>query len=1402
MARAPAMLLLLLYVHVRLPLIGGQVESSCTEARGSLCLRCPRPRDARSLEAVSALPHLAVADDVPLLDAHMGQLRDPSDPQMLPGIPQCEPYTSQCTRQEAACAVLHYGDECPAPRFGGRAQQLSVLAAVSVAADGDGRFHSTLVSGPGTPALRLTQAVSQPGAIRSFDTASLPAGATARGFSTVVVAGRWVYYIPGCYSTWAGADNLCRTVVRYDTLCSGGGWGEAPCYESVDLASVLLLSFKNKINFGSAVYDGKRYLYLVSGVGDPIKTPVAAFVRFDTHGAGLDDGGSWRLTTNAISRTPSSAGSFTSAVTDGRYLYFMPGPAWAVLLGDAPSSTVESEGRLLRYDTWRDSGDAPGDSSNFWYGWAFFEAGVQLHADCQQFSSAAFDGSRYIYMAPSGHTKIVRYDTKYGVAADDGTQDEFGEPRAYSYVDVVGKHLCAGYHCAVGGDLGKFIVQAAGGYIYMIYTNWAGSIMLKHDTSEPFNEREGWECVCIATIASAAVQYRVDSGTVLPEDAPTVSSFFAGAVTYDGRRYVYLAPGRAAEGPLVRLDTRGGFRDVASWEAVDLAHHSAAVEATAWTMFGGIASDGRHLYTMPNDYLESVYEQEMPNGVTNDYVGALFRIDPHTATPAFELEVASGGAGGGPGGGHGVGVVWSVAAAGGVATVASGDLLSAGVHVIVASFSPQLDATGSSTISLFVDGTDVASMSYPRLSIDPSSADCQWVDGDSSCDQEWGGCSAGVDNGDCASALEYGGGSSCALDSTFWDGDLVDMRIWAREVMAAEASSLTSTWLDHGVAPPALPPPPPPPPPPEPVAEPEETDGSGNTPIAGPVTPVDDDAGGDGGGDGGADGEDGAGGLAMLIPIIAVGGIASGVAAYCVMRSCGKREGRKKSGVSPYDVGEDSTDGANKQEDDFRDVLKQVEAAIAEGADGAGVQGVEQWSVGALKRWLTRSGVPHTDSYERSELMGRVLSRWLKMSAEEKNAAAEAARRENSNEGSAWWRAGEAAGVNGAAGGLGSESADTPAQKSAAKSAKEAFDARADEWFRANGKDAREGRAPPPGAPGSTTTDKNGGNSYAEEAAREREARAEREGRDKVQQQQEEAAAWDKEKARRKESAAEREMAAQAAAAEAAAKRRQEAEWARQKEAQRQRDSGQTAREAELQRQKEQYQRELERRMAMERNEATEKAQKAARDAATARAAAKRKDDERLREQMAQREREAARKRRAAASQPSSSSNAGGGASSYTTSSSTASGAGGGGGGGGGGYGAPSRGTTGPDGIRVGGGERVDPELARKQNERVRELRQAEAKKERDAQDMAGVQRRVDQEVDRWAQAKDLPAMLRTLGHILPGAPAIQTDGGGVKKAYMKALRLVHPDKVDPNASAATKAKAQRIFTTLQTHKP
>jgi hypothetical protein len=131
----------------------------------------------------------------------------------------------------------------------------------------------------------------------------------------------------------------------------------------------------------------------------------------------------------------------------------------------------------------------------------------------------------------------------------------------------------------------------------------------------------------------------------------------------------------------------------------------------------------------------------------------------------------------------------------------------------------------------------------------------------------------------------------------------------------------------------------------------------------------------------------------------------------------------------------------------------------------------------------------------------------------------------------------------------------------------------------------------------------------------------------------------------------------------------------------------------------------------------------------------------------------------------------------------------------------PSEYYTDPDGIRVSGGPRVDPEIARKQKERVQELRRVQMKKESDAREMAEVQKRVDREVDLWSQSKDLLTMLRTFNHILPGFPVIQMDCS-VKKAYMNALRMVHPDKIDQNASVETKATAQRVFTKLRENKP
>ena len=46
------------------------------------------------------------------------------------------------------------------------------------------------------------------------------------------------------------------------------------------------------------------------------------------------------------------------------------------------------------------------------------------------------------------------------------------------------------------------------------------------------------------------------------------------------------------------------------------------------------------------------------------------------------------------------------------------------------------------------------------------------------------------------------------------------------------------------------------------------------------------------------------------------------------------------------------------------------------------------------------------------------------------------------------------------------------------------------------------------------------------------------------------------------------------------------------------------------------------------------------------------------------------------------------------------------------------------------------------------------------------------------------------------------SNNGGLRKAYSRALRLVHPDKLGPGLSHWERAKASRIFDALQRRKP
>jgi hypothetical protein len=107
-----------------------------------------------------------------------------------------------------------------------------------------------------------------------------------------------------------------------------------------------------------------------------------------------------------------------------------------------------------------------------------------------------------------------------------------------------------------------------------------------------------------------------------------------------------------------------------------------------------------------------------------------------------------------------------------------------------------------------------------------------------------------------------------------------------------------------------------------------------------------------------------------------------------------------------------------------------------------------------------------------------------------------------------------------------------------------------------------------------------------------------------------------------------------------------------------------------------------------------------------------------------------------------------------------------------------------------------EAELKRKQQARKDDMRRAEEEKTAEAAEVARVEAEVQQKVECWSSDRPIAALLASLSRILPTciivargqnlhqqpllAPemCMSATQSEIKKAYLKALRLVHPDKV------------------------
>lgn len=112
--------------------------------------------------------------------------------------------------------------------------------------------------------------------------------------------------------------------------------------------------------------------------------------------------------------------------------------------------------------------------------------------------------------------------------------------------------------------------------------------------------------------------------------------------------------------------------------------------------------------------------------------------------------------------------------------------------------------------------------------------------------------------------------------------------------------------------------------------------------------------------------------------------------------------------------------------------------------------------------------------------------------------------------------------------------------------------------------------------------------------------------------------------------------------------------------------------------------------------------------------------------------------------------------------------------------------------------------VAKRQAERLAALAENEDKAKRDADKRTRVEAEIDSRIRLWSRGKDVVQMLTSLSVILrgrevPDSITLSASTGlpeDVKKAYMRALRIVHPDKV-ATASLEDQLEAQKVFTAL-----
>jgi hypothetical protein len=249
-----------------------------------------------------------------------------------------------------------------------------------------------------------TQPFTSPAAWQTFDPALNGVGTSPKGYWGALFDGRYIYFAP----EWQRLIGEHGEVLRYDTTLP---FTAAASWQTFDAGAHGVGTdpdgYKGIISDGAFLYFVPYYNGTRSH-GEVLRYNLA--LPFNSTSA-------WTTYTPANFGVGNIAKGFEGAISDGRYIYFIPSYS-----GNGPGAY---HGEVLRYD--------PTLPFNVASSWAAFDPGSNgVGVDPDGYNGATFDG-RYIIFGPSNngsgpHAEVLRFDTTrpFGSASSWTTFDPAG----------------------------------------------------------------------------------------------------------------------------------------------------------------------------------------------------------------------------------------------------------------------------------------------------------------------------------------------------------------------------------------------------------------------------------------------------------------------------------------------------------------------------------------------------------------------------------------------------------------------------------------------------------------------------------------------------------------------------------------------------------------------------------------------------------------------------------------------------------------------------------------------------------------------------------------------------------------------------------------------------------------